>query len=83
MPAWAKDKLGLGGAIAFDAPALTPAPAAAASSQGAGRSLSVDNKTEINVYASSADAQAVGTAVARRQDDVNARLVRNTMGAVQ
>jgi len=85
MPGWAKDKLGLGGGIAFDAPALTPAPAAAAAAaaQGNGRSLSVDNKTEINVYTSGADAQAVGTAVARRQDDVNARLVRNTMGAVQ
>jgi hypothetical protein len=47
-----------------------------------GKSLSLDQKTEINVYSSASDPQAVGASVAGRQDDVNARLVRNTMGAV-
>lgn len=82
MPDWAKDKLGLGSAPQLDAPALTPSPAAAAAAQGGGKSLSLDNKTEINVYSSAADPQAVGAAVAGRQDDVNARLVRNTVGVV-
>jgi hypothetical protein len=83
MPDWAKDKLGLGGGGGMSSAALIPAPAAAAAiAAPGGGSVALDQKTEINVY-SSADPQAVGAAVAGRQDDVNARLLRNTVGATR
>lgn len=83
MPDWAKKGLGLGAGDAISGPALTPGPSAAAAlAAPAGGSTAIDQKTEINVY-SSADPQAVGQAVARGQDDVNARLVRNAKGAVR
>lgn len=80
MPDWLKGK---GSMPALDAPALTPSPAAASAAAASGTrpGVKLDQKTDINVY-TSADAHAVGQAVAARQDDVNARMIRNTAGAV-
>jgi len=46
-----------------------------------GASVAINQKTEIKVYGS--DAQATGRAVASEQNNVNGNLVRNTMGAVR
>lgn len=80
MPDWAKAELGMS-SPALTAPVLTPSPSAVAAGQG-GRSVAVDQKTDINIY-TSADPQAVGQAVAGRQTDVNAQVIRHTVGAVQ
>lgn len=81
MPDWMK---GAGQRPALDAPVLTPSPAAASAAAAASGSggVKLDQKTDINIY-SNGDPQAVGQAVAARQDDVNGRMVRNTVGAVR
>lgn len=81
MPDWMKSK---GSRPVLDAPVLTPSPAvaSAAAASAAGTGVKLDQKTDINIY-TSADPQAVGQAVAARQDDVNGRLIRNTAGAVR
>lgn len=79
MPDWMRGTAISGPAL--DAPVLVPSPSAAAAAS-AGNGLKLDQKTEINVY-SSGDPQAVGQAVVARQNDVNDRMVRNTVGAVR
>lgn len=70
-------------------PALTPSPAQTAALGGRASdnrphetSVDLKQQTTINVYGNG-DAQAVGSAVAARQGDVNAQMVRHTKGAVQ
>ncbi len=90
LPDWAKNTLGLGGNTTGGKPStppgqppLIPPPAMSMPAiAGGGQAVQMEQSNTYNIY-SSADPQGVSQAIASRQSNLNAQLVRNTKGAVK
>jgi hypothetical protein len=90
LPDWAKNTLGLGGNTTGGKPStppgqppLIPPPAMSMPAiAGGGQAVQMEQSNTYHIY-SSADPQGVSQAIASRQSNLNAQLVRNTKGAVK